>query len=137
MIDRWSRTTLPQAVSLERLLGQACDAAVIVNESGTILFASEQACNLLKYAPGELLGRTIELLIPYRNRLAHIGQRISFADDRRSRPMGAGFALFALCKDGSERRVDISLNPVQRGLEILTVATIRALESDVHTPAAK
>jgi PAS domain S-box-containing protein len=137
MPDRWSSTALPQTAFLEHLLGQACDAAVIVSESGTILFASETACHLLKYAAGELLGQTIELLIPHRNRLAHIGQRISFADDRRSRPMGAGFALFALCKDGSERRVDISLNPVQRGLETLTVATIRAHESDAQAPAAK
>lgn len=137
MFDRWSGTALPQPPALERLLGQACDAAVIVNESGTILFASEQACRLLKYAAGELVGQTIEVLIPYRNRLAHIGQRIRFGDDRRSRPMGAGLTLFALCKDGCERRVDISLNPVQRGLETLTVATIRAHEVDVEAPAAK
>ena len=34
----------------------------------------------------------------------------------------------ALCKDGSERRVDLSLNPVQRGLETLIVVTIQVRE---------
>jgi PAS domain S-box-containing protein len=39
--------------------------------------------------------------------------------------MGAGRGLFALCKDGSELPVQISLSPVQRGLETLVVAVIR------------
>jgi protein-histidine pros-kinase len=83
---------------------------------------------VLKYAPGELHGQRVELLIPDRHRLAHIGHRLRFTDDRRTRPMGAGLELMALCKDGSELRVDVSLSPVQRGLETLNVATIRVHE---------
>lgn len=36
---------------------------------------------------------------------------------QRTRPMGTGLDLLALCKDGSELPVDLSLNPVQRGLQ--------------------
>lgn len=39
--------------------------------------------------------------------------------------MGANLELSALCNDGSERAVDISLIPAQRGLETLTVVTIQ------------
>jgi PAS domain S-box-containing protein len=123
--------------TLESVLAQAADAALVVDESGTVLFASDQACRMLKYAAGELHGQSVELLIPDRYRLAHIGQRLRFADDRRTRPMGAGLELFALCKDGSELRVDVSLNPVPRGLETLIVATIRVPESDFRMPPAK
>ena len=42
--------------TLERVLAQAADAALVVDESGTILFASAQLCRVLKYAPGELDG---------------------------------------------------------------------------------
>jgi hypothetical protein len=63
--------------------------------------------------------------MPERFRLLHIGHRLHFTDDRRTRPMGAGHELFALCKDGSERRVEIGLTPVQRGLETVVVAVIR------------
>jgi len=112
-------------VTLENLLAHATDAALAVDESGTVVSATDQACLALKYAPGELHGQRIELLIPERFRLAHIGHRLRFTDDRRTRTMGAGLALFALCKDGSERRVDLSLNPVQRGLKTLTVVVIR------------
>ena len=100
------------------------EAALVVDESGIILFANDQACHVLGYDPGELDGQSVELLVPERYRLAHIGHRLRFTDDRRTRPMGAGLELSARCKDGSECRVAIGLNPVQRGLENLVVATI-------------
>jgi PAS domain S-box-containing protein len=123
--------------TLEQFLAQSMDAALVVNESGTVLFASDEACRVLKYAAGELHGQSLELLIPARYRLAHIGHRLRFTDNRRTRPMGAGLELFVLCKDGSERRVDVSLNPIQRGLETLIVAMIHVRESDFQVSSAK
>jgi PAS domain S-box-containing protein len=101
------------------------DASVLVGESGTILYANQQVRQLLGYTPDELHGRNVELIMPVRFRLSHIGQRLRFTDDRRTRPMGGGRELFALCKDGSERPVEISLSPVRYGLETLVVAVIR------------
>jgi PAS domain S-box-containing protein len=124
-------------MALERILAQAPDAALVVDESGTVLFASDQACFVLKYATSELHGQSVELLIPERYRVAHIGHRLRFTDDRRTRPMGAGLELFALCKDGSERRMDVSLNPVQRGLETLMVVALHVRESEARMPPAK
>jgi PAS domain S-box-containing protein len=109
-------------VEFSRSIDSAPDAAVIIGESGTILFANRQVEDLLGYSAGELHGQSVELLMPERFRLPHIGHRLHFTDDRRTRPMGAGRKLFALCKDGSERAVKISLSPIQRGLETLVVA---------------
>lgn len=117
----------------EGVLGRAAEAALIVDESGAILYATDQACHVLKYAPGELHGQSVELLMPARFRLAHIGHRLRFTDDRRTRPMGAGLELFALCKDGSELPVDLSLKLIQRGLETLTVVGIQLRESGPRT----
>ncbi len=97
--------------SVENALTQAAGSVLLIDESGMILFASDQACHALKYAAGELRGQNLEFLIPERLRLAHIGHRLRFTDDRRSRPMGAGRELLALCKDGSERRVAVGLIP--------------------------
>lgn len=123
--------------TLESVLAQAAEAALVVDESGTVLFASDEACRALKYAPGELHGQRLELLIPERHRLAHIGQRLRFMDDGRTRPMGAGLELFALCKDGSERPVEIGLSPVRRGLQTLIVATIQVRESNSRRACAR
>jgi protein-histidine pros-kinase len=123
--------------TLEKVLANSMDAALVVNESGTILFASHHACQVLRYPAGELHGKKVELLIPPRYRLEHIGHRLRFTDERRARPMGASLDLFALCKDGSELRVDISLNPVQRGLETLMVATIQVCATDLQMLTAQ
>jgi protein-histidine pros-kinase len=123
--------------TLVSVLAQTAGAALIVDETGTVLLASDQACRVLRYAPGELQGQSLELLIPERFRLAHIGHRLRFTDDRRTRPMGLGFEPFALCKDGSECRVNVSLKPVQRGLETLIVATIQARDSNFRMPSAR
>ena len=100
-------------------------ALVIVSESGTILFANQPMSDLSGYTLGELHGKPVELLMPKRLRLPHVGHRLRFTDDPRTRPMGNGHALFVCCKDGSERSVEIGLCPLRRGLEMLLVAVIR------------
>ena len=50
--------------------------------------------------------------------------------------MSTGLELFALCKDGSERRINIGLRPVQRGLQNLVIATIQLRETDARMPSA-
>lgn len=115
---------------LESVPAHAEGATLVVDESGTIRFTSDQACHLLKYAADELEGQSVELLIPKRFRFTHIGQRLRFTDDFRTRPMGTGLPLFALCKNGSELPVDISLNPFRRGLKTLVLLAIRLREPE-------
>ena len=120
-----------ESVNPADLIPQGIDAALVVDESGTIRFATDQACHMLRYVPGELNGRGVELLVPKRLRLAHIGHRLRFTDDRRTRPMGAGLELFALRKDDVEIQVDISLRPIQRGLETLMIVMMRLRAVDL------
>jgi PAS domain S-box-containing protein len=112
---------------LQSVLDWVPDAMVVVAESGTILFVNQQASRLFGYTAGELHGESVELLVPEWLRLPHIGHRLRFTDERRTRPMGAGPRLLARCNDGSERSVGISLTPVQHGLETVLVAVIRDL----------
>jgi protein-histidine pros-kinase len=112
---------------LHRALAGTTDATVIVEESGAIAFANAPACRLLGYAAEELRGQSVELLMPERFRLLHIAHRLRFTDERRTRPMNGGLGLLMRCKDGSERPVRISLAPIQRGLQTLIVAAIRAV----------
>ncbi len=116
--------------NLKSVLAEAAEAALIVDESGTVLLAADQACALLKYRSGDLDGQSVELLMPERFRMTHIGQRLRFTDHRATRPMGTGLKLIALCQDGSELRVDIRLTPVQRGLQALTLVELRRIPAD-------
>ncbi len=95
------------------LLDSAPDAMVIIDEQGKIAIVNAQAEKMFGYRRDEMLGRTVEMLLPDRLHMQHIQHRRSFQDDPRLRPMGAGSELLARRSDGSEFPVEISLSPVQ------------------------
>jgi len=78
------------------------DAIVAVQNDGTILQVNSQTEQLFGYAKGELIGQKIEVLVPQRFRGAHRGHRSSFAEQPKTRRMGAGFDLKGRRRDGSE-----------------------------------
>jgi PAS domain S-box-containing protein len=94
------------------LLESAPDAMVIVDERGKIAIVNRQAEEMFGYARGEMLGQAVEMLLPERLRDTHVGNRASFGENPRLRPMGAGRDLVAKRKDDSEFPVEISLSPV-------------------------
>ena len=94
------------------LLDSAPDAMLIVDETGAIATANDQAVRLFGYDREELLGLKIEMLLPEHIRARHIGHRASFASSPELRPMGAGFDLVARRKDGTKFPVEISLSPI-------------------------
>lgn len=104
-------------------------ATLLVDESGTVLSATDPACRLLGYDRGELDGQCVEVLVPERLRLAHISMRLRFTDEQRTRPTGTGRMLRAVRKDGTEIGVDISLIPIRRGLQTLILLAIEARET--------
>lgn len=95
-----------------QLLETAPDGIVVVDADGTIVVANRKAEVLFGWSREELIGRSLETLIPDRVRLAHPGHRLGYVRDPRNRPMGSGLDLTALRADGTEFPVDISLSPL-------------------------
>jgi PAS domain S-box-containing protein len=87
-------------------------AMVMVDTAGIIEMVNAQAEAVFGYSRQEMVGQTVEMLIPPGLRHDHPGLRQSFNADPRSRPMGVGRDLRACRKDGSEFYVEIGLNPV-------------------------
>lgn len=111
---------------LDAFLELSPDAAVVVDASGVIRAVNDQASSLFGYAPGELEGRPIEVLVPSRHREAHVAQRAAFSLTPQARPMGTGLDLHGQRKDGSEFPIDISLAPLTgEGGPGLVVAAVR------------
>jgi PAS domain S-box-containing protein len=103
------------------VLDAAPNAMIMVDSAGVISFANAPAATVFGYALSELIGRSIETLIPERFRDRHAGYRKDFHSEPSSRAMGAGRDLFGRRKDGSEFPVDVGLNPIHtsEGLSVL------------------
>ena len=98
--------------NLLTLLEVSPDALVLVDSAGRIASVNSQTEALFGYPRSELEGAALEALLPERFRAAHLLHREQYATSPRTRPMGAGLALYGRRKDGSEFPVDISLSPL-------------------------
>src|SRR5690606_840419 len=86
-----------------RLALEATPAAMImVDGTGQIVFINALAEALFGYTRTEVVGRTIEVLVPERLRSSHPDRRNAFLASPSPRAMGAGRELYALRKDGRE-----------------------------------
>ena len=99
-------------------------AIVIADGKGCIVEVNAQALRIFGYDRRELMGATIEMLLPEAARCAHQGHRSGYMRDPHARPMGVGMELFARRKDGTEFPVEISLGPLTSKEGVLVSSVI-------------
>ncbi len=88
------------------------------------MLVNAQAERCFGYTRDELVGRSIEDLIPPRFRNLHLDFRKLFLQAPQTRAMGAGRELFGLRKDGSEFPVEIGLNPLQTPTGVAVISSV-------------
>ncbi|WP_433305115.1 PAS domain S-box protein [Actinoplanes sp. CA-030573] len=109
----------------EGLLEAAPDAIIGVTHDGAITLINAQAERLFGYPRHELVGRSVDILVPERLRAGHMHDRDGYFAHPRNRPMGSGKPLTALRKDGTEFPAEISLAWVNTGQGAVVTTSIR------------
>jgi PAS domain S-box-containing protein len=127
------RTTPPDLA--RSALDAAPDAMLIIDEAGIIRFVNQQVSALFGFARDEIIGQSIETLMPERFRTRHVGHRDHYVNSLRVRPMGAGLDLFGQRRDGTEFPVEISLSPIEDDGRTLVAAAIRDVTDRKHVEA--
>jgi PAS domain S-box-containing protein len=129
MSEREQRLAAEEQTRLERrfrqLLEAAPDAIVEVAADGKIVLINRIAEEMFGYVRDELLGQSVDMLVPDAIRRQHYRHRDSYLEHPRTRPMGTGLELHARRSDGSLFPVEISLSPIQTEGGMHVTAVIR------------
>ncbi len=107
------------------LMESAPDAILEIDQTGCIVLVNRMAEQLFGYTRGELVGQTVDALVPESLRASHGGHRRKYFDQPVTRPMGAGLKLEARRKDGLHFPVEISLSPTKSDSGTNVTAIIR------------
>lgn len=129
-IENHSKAVEMLQASLEMfrgLIDTAPDAIIVVNQDGKIELANEQAGILFGYLNLELLGMSVEHLVPDEYRTVHIVNREAYNANPVKRRMGEHMATMAKRKDGTKFPMATALSATKTPKGLLITCIVRDL----------
>jgi PAS domain S-box-containing protein len=103
----------------------APDGILELDAEGRIVLVNAVAEKLSGYSRHELVGQSVDIMVPSELRAKHIDHRASYWNHPVTRPMGSGLNLHIQRKDGTRVPVEISLSPVKYDSDVRITAIIR------------
>ena len=100
-------------ITFELAIEASPSGVLVVDASGAILRVNREVERQFGYTRGELVGRSVDVLVPEHLRAAHATYREEFVREPVARPMGEGRELFGRRKDGTHFPVEIRLRPIR------------------------
>lgn len=95
-----------------------------VDAQGKIILVNRELERMFQYSREEMLGSSLDMLIPERYRPEHSGHMSRFAEKPAHRQMGIGRDLRGRRRDGSEFPIDVALNPVEMPTGPCVIASV-------------
>ena len=122
-----------QTTKFGNLLEAMPDALVGVDRAGLIRLVNHQTETLFGYECQDLIGASVETLIPKSVRQVHTAHRAGYNANPKTRPMGTDLRLSGRRADGTQFPVDIVLSPVNLGDRMLVMAAVRDISDRLRT----
>jgi PAS domain S-box-containing protein len=126
-----------EAVPLHALIDAAPDAILGIDPEGSILWMNVQAERLFGYSRAELVGRSVDLLVPESVRDGHRSHREGYLEHPVPRPMGLGMQLAGRRKDGTTFPAEISLSALETDDGVIVSAAVRDVTDRVEAQAER
>ena len=126
-IIRFQETTRQLQSSEARfrtLMESAAQGIIGVNRDGAIQLVNLKAGALFGYSRKELLGQTLEKLLPEGLRGKHVADRAGYFAHPHPRPIGTGTELRGLRRDGTEFPLEIGLDHIEMDGEVIVISFI-------------
>ena len=108
----------------QQVVEAAPSGILVATRDGVITLVNAQLEAQFGYRRDELIGRSVELLIPRQLTAKHVGLRIDYSRAPTTRQMGIGRDLHGLRKDGTEFPVEIGLNAIDEETTLATIVDI-------------
>lgn len=120
---------------LRSILETVPDAMIVIDEEARIHSFSKAAVRLFGYAPGEVLGENIRILMPAPYREQHDGYMQRYLTTGERRIIGIGRVVVGLRKDGSTFPMELSVGEMRSETGRYFTGFVRDLTERQNTEA--
>jgi two-component system, sensor histidine kinase and response regulator len=110
---------------LQAIFDAVVDAIVTIDQTGRIQQWSSGAQRIFGYAPEEVVGAELTILMPEPHRSGHAGYMMSYLKTRDAKIIGVGRELTAIRKDGAEFPIELTVSEVRNGGEVFFTGILR------------
>jgi PAS domain S-box-containing protein len=121
--------------NFKAIIESAPNALVMANIKGDISLVNKQANKIFGYNASELLGKSLETIIPKRFRMAHKHKHADYYRQPEARNFDQIHDLYALRKDGTEFPVEIGITPIVTDEGTVAIASIVDVTERVQNEA--
>jgi PAS domain S-box-containing protein len=131
-LTRSIETAIAPKVGIENYLSMCAqiveadpDGTCVVNDNGSIVLVNKRLEDISGYHRSELVGQSVEILVPLESRAVHVNHRDGFTLRPSARPMRG---LVLRHKRGEQLAVEIRLNRYTDTTGGFTIAKVRVSE---------
>ena len=119
-LEAYERTELlkqlvKQRSEQEKILNAMVDSVVSIDHNGTILSANDATFKLFGYAPFELIGQNVSMLMPSEEAAQHQSHLRRYQKNGQARIIGKGREVYARRRDGERFPIRLSVAELDAG----------------------
>jgi PAS domain S-box-containing protein len=114
-----------EAIRIATVLNTVLDGVITINDRGTIESINPAGVRILGYAPEEVIGKNVKVLMPEPYHAAHDGYLHNYLTTGEKKVIGIGREVAARRKDGSVFPMELSVNEMYLNNRRMFVGTIR------------